>query len=71
MGYHITIKETMREQVKSREYKQTGKKEDGEPYYGYVTDEKTEDVERVVYTQRVEEINLKGVIDAVNEKETK
>lgn len=66
MGYHITIKETTREQVKSKDYVQTGEDDDGKPTYGYANNEKTEDVERVLYTQRVESLDLKGVIDAVN-----
>lgn len=70
MAYQITIKQVTREQVKTREYKTTGKDEKGEPTYGYVTDEKTEDVSREVYTQRVEELDLVAVINAVN-KETK
>lgn len=36
--------------------------------YSYVTEEKTEDVERTVYTQRVDDLDIKQVIDAVNAK---
>jgi hypothetical protein len=69
MSYQITIKQVTREQVKSREWKQTGTKDaDDEPEYGYVTEEKTEDVERTVYTQRVYDLDIKQVIDAVNAK---
>ena len=66
MAYHITIKQVTSEQVKTREWKVTGKKDDGDPEYGYVNDEKTEDVERTVYTQRVDDLDLVKVINAVN-----
>lgn len=70
MSFQIIIKEVTREQVKTREYKQTGKDEAGEATYGYVDDEKTEDVTREVYAQKVAELDLVAVINAVN-KETK
>lgn len=71
MGYKITIEQTSREQIKTREYKQIGVKEDGDPKYGYVDDEKTEDVKREVYSQRVDELDLVAVINAVNKGKEK
>ena len=67
MSFHITIKEVTREQVKTREYAQIDTDENGEAEYGYVNNEKTEDVERVVYTQQVENLDIVNVINAVNE----
>jgi len=69
MSFQIIIKEVTREQVKTREYKTIGKNEDGEPKYGYVNDEKTEDVSREVYTQKVDELDLVAVINAVNKED--
>lgn len=68
MAFEITVKESTREQVKTREYKQTGKDDAGEATYGYVNEEKTEDVTRQVYTQRVNELDLVAVINAVNKE---
>jgi len=64
--YRIEIKQITREQVKKREYKVVGKDEEGDNKYGYVDNETTEDVERTIYTQRVDELDIKEVIDAVN-----
>lgn len=70
--YEITVKKTTREQVKSSEYKRVGDDEDGGAKYGYVEDETTKDVSREVYTQKVDELDLVSVINAVNApKETK
>jgi hypothetical protein len=66
MGYLITIKQTTREDVRTREYVQTGEDADGKATYGYATNEKTEDVERTIYTQQVDELVLVDVISAVN-----
>lgn len=68
MAFEIIIKESTREQVKTREYKETGRDNSDKPTYGYVTDEKTEDVKREVYTQRVDSLDLVAVINAVNKK---
>lgn len=69
MGYHIIIKQTTREQVKTREYEQVGEDENGELKFGYVNNEKTEDVEREVYSQRVEDLDIVKVIDAINKND--
>lgn len=71
MTYKIVITQVTREQVNSRVWKQVGEDEDGKPIYEYVDNEKTEDVTREVYTQRVDELDLVGVIKAVNNKEVK
>ena len=68
MAFHITIKEVTREQVKTREYKKVGQDPDGESKYDYVTDEKTDDVERTIYTQRVDELDMVSVINAINKE---
>ena len=70
MSFHITIKEITSEMVKSREYAQIGTDENDKPKYGYVSNENQEDVERTVYTQRVDDLDIVSVINAVN-KETK
>jgi len=69
MGFKITIEETTREQVKTKEYVATGTKADGETDYGYATKETTEDITREVYSQRVDNLDLVAVINAVNAEE--
>lgn len=69
MAYQIIIKQVTREQVKNREYKQVGTKEDGEPKYGYVDDETTEDVSREVYSQRLEELDVAALATFINKGE--
>lgn len=68
MTYQVIIKHVAREQVKKREYAIIGKDEDGDDKYGYVDNETTKDVERTVFTQRVEDVyfNITDVIKAVN-----
>lgn len=68
MSYQITITQVTREQVKSRSWENIGKDAEGEIKYGYVDNETTEDISREVYTQRVEDLDLKAVIDAVNKE---
>lgn len=65
--YTITVQKVTREQVKKKEHKQIGEDDEGEPKYGYVDNETTGDVTREVYTQIVEDLDLKKVINAVNE----
>ena len=69
MGYKITIEETTREEVIKRNYVVTGTKEDGENEYGYANESTTEDVTREVYSQRVDNLDLVAVINAVNAEE--
>ncbi len=72
MGFQVTIKETTREQVKRTRWAKTGKKtEEGDDEYKYVNEEQTEHVDREVYAQKVEYLDLIAVINAVNKKETK
>ena len=44
----------------------TGNEKDNGSVYDYVETEVTREKEENVYTQHVEELDLKGVIDAVN-----
>ena len=64
-NYQEVTKSNYQEVTKSN-YQVTGKKEDGENKYGYVTSKVVEPVTKEVYSQSVEEINVKGVIKAVN-----
>ena len=67
--YSIMIKRVTQEQQTERNYRQIGKDEDGEAKHGYVDEVKTRDVERVIYTQIVDELDLIRVISAVNWEE--
>lgn len=69
MGYKITIEETTREQVKTREYQVVGEDENGENKWGHADKETTQDITREVYSQRVDTLDLVAVINAVNKKE--
>jgi hypothetical protein len=69
--YSIEIKKVTREQVSKREWVQTDEDEKGKTKYGYVDTDTTEDVTRVVYTQKVEDLDLVAVINAVNKEEAK
>jgi len=64
--YIIEIKQITREHVTESKYEVVGKDENGDEEYGYVDNETTEDVERTIYTQRVDELDIKQVIGAVN-----
>lgn len=51
-------------------YHVVGKKENGEDKYAYVTFDSTETKISTIYTQTVRDIDLKLVIDAVNNPDT-
>lgn len=67
--YTIKIVKLTQEQVKSRNYVQIGTDDDGEAKFGYRDEETTEDVQREIYAQIVDELDLVKVINAVNNKE--
>ena len=67
--FQITIKEITTEKVTKKEYEKisdTGNKEDDGPVYGYEDKECQEEVERIVLSQEVEEVNVEEVIKAIN-----
>lgn len=64
--YKITILKTASEQVKSKEYRKIGEDGEGNAKYGYVEEEHTEDVERELYKQVVEDLDMTEVIKSIN-----
>lgn len=67
MGYHIKIWKVEEKFVEHRDY--VGEEDEQANDGSYHKYDKKEDVETVIYTQRVEDIDLKKVIDAVNAKD--
>lgn len=68
MPIRVTITEEEQRTIKTKEWKQvaaTGGK-DGGAKFDYVTKESDEIVETKLYEQRVDKVDLKGVIDSVN-----
>lgn len=65
--YTIEITKTEVEEVATREYEKVGM-ENGEPKYGYVTGSKMDKVSRVIYLQTLEEIDIKDIIEAINQQ---
>jgi hypothetical protein len=64
--YKITILKTAPEQVKSKEYRKIGEDDEGNAKYGYVEEEHTKDVERELYKQVVEDLDMTEVIKSIN-----
>lgn len=62
--YSIVIKKITREFVEDREY--VGKDDERANEGNYYVHEVEQDVERQVYTQMVDDLDIKQVIDAVN-----
>lgn len=69
MSYAITINKVTREMVKEREF--VGNDDERANEGGYWNHETEKDIERTVYTQIVDNLNLIDVISAVNTKESK
>ncbi len=69
MKYKIEITRTEREEYEDgNDWKMTGnKKEDGGDEYGYTPKiTMTKEVERTILIQEVDDIDLKGIIKAIN-----
>ena len=71
--YRVVITRIERDiPTQDKDYKQVGKDEEGEPMYDYVWFETTKDVSKEVFNQLVgDDLNIVGVINAVNKQEGK
>ena len=72
--YKIVITKIEKRDIIDREYQKvadSGNERDDGAVYDYVEFPSTKIVESEVYTQKVEELDIKTVIDAVNSKEGK
>lgn len=67
--YEVTVTRRYKDiPYSEKKYEITGRDESGEKEYGYVTYDSTKEVEVVVFTQIVDNLDLVSVIDSINNK---
>ena len=68
--YHITIKEVDTYETETKEWRKVHDKEvfdnEVEPQYAYVESNENMEIEKKIYEQTVDEINIVKIIDAIN-----